>query len=320
MVTELEKKLSAATTDAAPADRDGNNSDLAELLRTVPLFSRLQEDRLDKLANLLSTRRFAAGDMVTRKGEDSTFMLILISGRVEVYDELNGRAVPLTTQEAGSSIGELGLIDSQPRSANVRALEQCQTLILERENFASLAKKDPYILWGLVRNLSERLRQSSGTIAQLSGVEQASAPLEQPVQDNSPRAEAGLTPNPAASAPPPAPNPAASVVQHSAPETDRASEEEETETTTSGAQGLADAFLGLGSTSFVCLTSALLVEGQRQLHLLSGKSSLGETLEKQEKILGAVTETVEAEMDQDTKKLYGRIQDLLSSLASLLDN
>ena len=83
----------AATTDAAPADRDGNNSDLAELLRTVPLFSRLQEDRLDKLANLLSSSRFAAGDMVIRKGEDSTFMLILISGRVEVYDELNGRAV-----------------------------------------------------------------------------------------------------------------------------------------------------------------------------------------------------------------------------------
>jgi diguanylate cyclase len=81
-------------------------------------------------------KTFLKGHTLMHAGDKSDCAYIIESGSVEILVEQDGREIRIGTRSAGSLIGEMGVIDDKPRTATVRALEDCAVMELSRADFA----------------------------------------------------------------------------------------------------------------------------------------------------------------------------------------
>ena len=132
------------------------------LLTKVPLFSYLRTDQLSRLAPLLEPVAWPKGVRVFDMGEIGLELYIIIDGRVGIsVDPDPSRQVFISELKAGDSLGEMALIDNEPRSATAHVLEDTQALALDNEKFLGLLLSYPELGIGMLRALSQRLRALS---------------------------------------------------------------------------------------------------------------------------------------------------------------
>jgi len=130
-----------------------------EVLAKVHIFNRLNKRDLRKLAKLCVPKSFAKGDTVVEEGATGLGLFVITSGSVEVFKGKDSDRTELGTMESGDILGEIALIDDQPRSASAVALAPTECLLLTRDSFDTLVKKEPEIAWCIVPNLAERIRE-----------------------------------------------------------------------------------------------------------------------------------------------------------------
>ena len=124
------------------------------------------------LAHFMDVYRAAPGMEIIREGEGGDFMMMLIEGRVEVQkrDRWN-TPQPIAAVEAGRTLGEMSMIDGEPRFATCVATEPVLFAVLTRENLARIIVEQPMlgakILMELVLMLSQRLRSTGGRLLQV---------------------------------------------------------------------------------------------------------------------------------------------------------
>ena len=124
------------------------------------------------LAHFMDVYQAPAGTEVIREGDGGDFMLMLIEGKVEVLkrDRWNTPQL-IAVVEAGKTLGEMSMIDGEPRFATCVAAEPTVFAVLDRENLARIIVEQPMlgakILMELVLMLSQRLRSTSGRLLQL---------------------------------------------------------------------------------------------------------------------------------------------------------
>ncbi len=130
-----------------------------DLLRRYSLFGGLIDSQLQTLVARISVSDVAAGTAIMREGEKGDQLFCLVSGEVEVR---RGDRV-ITRLGAGETIGEMELIDMNPRSATVVALTRCTLYALARRDILALQREDlpafTLVIMNLARDLSRRLRQ-----------------------------------------------------------------------------------------------------------------------------------------------------------------
>lgn len=97
--------------------------------------------------NITEQQYFKAGDVIMRQGDDGDCAYIIESGRVEiVLQKSDDSEEILGTRGAGAMIGEMALIDHAPRTATIKAIDDCRLLAITREDFSSrLEKADPIV-------------------------------------------------------------------------------------------------------------------------------------------------------------------------------
>ena len=140
----------------------------ADFLASVPMFSGLQRDELLKFAELTRERTYPKGSVILFQGDPGDSLYVLRQGRAKVVlIGEDGREVILGVLEPGAHFGELALIDDQPRSAHVIAMEDSQLLILRREDFRRRVEANPSVAWALLTELSRRLRRADDKIGGL---------------------------------------------------------------------------------------------------------------------------------------------------------
>ncbi|HEU4721964.1 MAG TPA: Crp/Fnr family transcriptional regulator [Gemmatimonadaceae bacterium] len=140
----------------------------ADFLASVPMFSGLQRDELLKFAELTRERTYPKGSVILFQGDPGDSLYVLRQGRAKVVlIGEDGREVILGVLEPGAHFGELALIDDQPRSAHVIAMEDSQLLILRREDFRRRVEANPSVGWALLTELSRRLRRADQKIGGL---------------------------------------------------------------------------------------------------------------------------------------------------------
>jgi CRP-like cAMP-binding protein len=143
-------------------------SQTADFLATIPLFSGLQQDELQKFAELTRERAYPKGSVILFQDDPGDSLFVLRAGRVKVVlIGEDGREVILGVLEPGAHFGELALIDDQPRSAHVIAMDDSQLLILRREDFRRRVEANPSVAWALLMELSRRLRRADVKIGGL---------------------------------------------------------------------------------------------------------------------------------------------------------
>jgi CRP/FNR family cyclic AMP-dependent transcriptional regulator len=139
------------------------------VLRNVPLFSGLEESELERLARVAGRRRVGRGEQVVRAGETADAFLIMLTGRAKVtnFDE-EGREVILAWLGPGEFFGEMGLIDDSPRSASVIAVENCELMVLGKQEFQRCMQDNFQVAQKLMQILVRRLREADRHIESLA--------------------------------------------------------------------------------------------------------------------------------------------------------
>lgn len=140
-----------------------------ELLRRVSLFEGLDDKGLAALEKLLKLRQFPAESVIVSQADTGDALFVLVRGRVKVvlYGE-KGREVILSTFRPGEFFGEMALLDGQPRSANVIAIEDSALYVLERTVFARWLAENPRVALNILAELSRRLRRADAVIGNLA--------------------------------------------------------------------------------------------------------------------------------------------------------
>ena len=106
--------------------------------------------------------------MIVSEGDPGDALYVVRSGEVKVVlIGEDGREVLLNILGIGEHFGELSLIDGRPRSAHVVSTHASSLLILRRADFRRQVEQSPSVAWGLMIELSRRLRQADGTIGGL---------------------------------------------------------------------------------------------------------------------------------------------------------
>ncbi len=66
----------------------------------------------------MEQHKFNPGDLILQEGDESQFVYEILSGEVEIFSDLENRSVVLGTVKSGEFLGEMGILDDQPRSAS----------------------------------------------------------------------------------------------------------------------------------------------------------------------------------------------------------
>lgn len=102
-----------------------------------------------------------AGGYIFRKGEAAKVMFLIIEGEVDLV--LGGKVIE--TAGEGTFIGEMALIDEEPRSASARVRSDCRVFPIDEERFQSLVRETPFFALQMMKILARRLRTMDALIA-----------------------------------------------------------------------------------------------------------------------------------------------------------
>lgn len=134
------------------------------VLKSLSMFADTPDEALAELADLLQEEIAQSGDVIVREGETGDSLYIIVDGKVEVVDDnrilnqLGARAV----------FGELSMLDSSPRTATIRALEETSLLRLDQTSFYEIMSDYVEVAMGTIQLLTRNLRARTGDVMELS--------------------------------------------------------------------------------------------------------------------------------------------------------
>ncbi len=106
-----------------------------------------------------SIRVFEPGDIIFSQGDDSREMFVILEGQVEVVKpNPRGGEVKLASIERGEFLGEMSLLESLPRSATARAVNNVKLLAIQPGGFLLKIRRDPTFAFEIMQSLSRRIR------------------------------------------------------------------------------------------------------------------------------------------------------------------
>jgi len=133
------------------------------ILKTVPVFNQTPDHVLAEVAGLLEEVDVSENESIFVKGETGDSLYVIVDGRVRVHD---GDRV-LNYLGERDVFGEMALLDPEPRSATVTALESTRLFRLDQMPFSELMEERPEISAGIIRVLTSRLRNRMDDTVQL---------------------------------------------------------------------------------------------------------------------------------------------------------
>ncbi len=143
---------------AEPVVAGSETAERVRFLRNLKMFRGLPREEVAAVAPLVVEERFADGEVLFREAEDGSNLYLLTEGELLVQrkDQL------VATLRPGEVVGEMSVLDSQPRSADVVARGEVTTLSIDRFDLLPLLERRPVLMRGFLQMLSGRLRQRSG--------------------------------------------------------------------------------------------------------------------------------------------------------------
>jgi len=140
-----------------------------DLLHRTPLFAALRPAELDELVAFTAERRFPRDSSVFQRGEPGGSLMVLVQGRLRIGAvSVEGKEVTIGMVEPGGVVGELALLDGNPRSADVMAMEDSTVVVVERRDFLPFLTRNPDLLLRLLALLCERLRRTNVALEEVA--------------------------------------------------------------------------------------------------------------------------------------------------------
>jgi len=134
-------------------------------LREYFPFDRLKKEELEVLYKSSRIKEYSAEEMIFNEGDVGDYFCIILSGSIRIstlIPEVGEESLSILYQ--GDFFGEMALLDDAPRAAAAISHTDAELLIIQKNEFDKLvAHNNPaayWILWGLAKKLSQRLRET----------------------------------------------------------------------------------------------------------------------------------------------------------------
>jgi CRP-like cAMP-binding protein len=150
-------------------DATGYVDRILQNIEHIRVFEDFDRSEIETLTRYLRAYRTGIGSEIIREGEPGDFMLLIIEGSVEIL-KLDPRGLPqrLAIAGQGKTLGEMSLIDGEPRFASCVTMEPTIFAVLDRDALIRLVSEEPKIgvkiLMELLMLLNQRLRSVSGEL------------------------------------------------------------------------------------------------------------------------------------------------------------
>ena len=136
-------------------------------LSVVGIFADLDESAITDVERHVNRKTFSAGAQIIEPESDSSDVYLILSGRVRIVNySLSGREI--TLEEIGAGGCRHVLIDGEPRSACVIAVDDTSVGILSPANFEKVVKSHPSVAWNVIGELARIVRNSTRRIVDVS--------------------------------------------------------------------------------------------------------------------------------------------------------
>ena len=134
----------------------------AETFSRFPVFAGLALETRAELARIGFLERWTGGQVIFQRGDREDRMLAIVSGRIKLsVTTPQGRELVLTSLGKGEVLGELALLDGEPRSTDAMATEATTAVILSRDKFLQVAEKRADLPLAIARHIRGHLRRAT---------------------------------------------------------------------------------------------------------------------------------------------------------------
>ena len=128
------------------------------ILKSAPIFAALDSEELAALAEIAIEQEYQPDEIIFEEKQQAHHLYIIAHGKVEVFHRVDSAEHSIAVLEREECFGEMALLDDEPRSASVRALERTVVLKIDRESFRELINERPQISFAIFKMLTSRLR------------------------------------------------------------------------------------------------------------------------------------------------------------------
>jgi CRP-like cAMP-binding protein len=138
------------------------NDAIIAMLEKCSLWSGLDRQDLKAIMKVSKQQDFQNGETIVKKGDEGAGFYLVLEGAVEVRS--NGKT--LAKLGPGHFFGEMSVVDTQPRSADVIAAEPSRALVLSAWAFKSLVSERPRIAVKMLQEFVRRLRSTDRALSE----------------------------------------------------------------------------------------------------------------------------------------------------------
>lgn len=141
--TPSQSAVAVSLCRCTPKKENTMNENYAELITSFSLFEGFTANGAKRLIAAGEIIEHERGNGLMKEGDNSDFVLLVLTGQLEVFVERDGRQLTLLDAGPGTILGELAMLCGIPRSASVRAKEDSVVLQWPDEAFRTLLLRDP---------------------------------------------------------------------------------------------------------------------------------------------------------------------------------
>ena len=138
--------------------------DEVELLRKIPIFSKIEPSKLKLLAFTSERLTYAEGDVLFEQGDAGDAAYIIIGGKADVVVDTPGGPLIVATLGENEIVGEIAILCDVPRTATVKANTEVTALRITKDLFFSLVVEFPQIAVEIMRELAHRLEVTTARL------------------------------------------------------------------------------------------------------------------------------------------------------------
>ena len=145
-----------------------SNVDKIQFLRQVDLFRSLSEKALFELAAITIEQTYPPKTVVFKEGDKGDALYIVKSGKINILKR-NSQGIDsvLVSLGKGAVVGDMAIIDEQPRSASLGTVQETIFLIITKDDFRTLLGTVPEISFQILKLTTERLRATNAHLKEL---------------------------------------------------------------------------------------------------------------------------------------------------------
>ncbi|HSS82486.1 MAG TPA: Crp/Fnr family transcriptional regulator [Reyranella sp.] len=150
-----------------------NLNEEVEVLKGVPLFSKIEPAKLKLIAFTSERMTYGSGQEVCHQGDPGDSMYVILGGVADVLIDTDKGQIRVAELKKNGFFGETAILCDAPRNATIKASESLLTLKIKKDMFYKLVSEFPAVAIEMMRELAHRVEDTNQKLRDLTAKEAA---------------------------------------------------------------------------------------------------------------------------------------------------